>query len=399
MSEPAAISSDTRTCLTLARLQVTDFRNHGHIELNLERGAVVLTGVNGAGKTNLMEAVSLLAPGRGMRRANFADLARRDGPGGWSVAADVEGPGGKVVIGTGQNPGPADASGRAAGRRVRIDGTDQRGSGILGEQVRLLWLTPAMDRLFAGPAADRRRFLDRLVLAIDPGHGKRVLAFEKAMRERNRLLSGPGPDPAWLEAAERQMAEHGVAVTAARLDALALLGELVTDAGFESGLFPQPELALSGVLEPEFDFKSATEIEEDYAKILYDSRHKDRLAGRTGQGPHRSDLEVRHKTKDMAAQLCSTGEQKALLISILLAQTEIVKRMFDGFWPLLLFDEIGAHLDAERRHALFARIEALGIQAWMSGTDREVFRGLGASAQIFELTKAGCSPVERLKDE
>lgn len=365
----------------IERLTLSDFRNYGAARLAAGASLVALTGPNGAGKTNLLEAISLLAPGRGLRGAPYEELARSDGPGGWAVAAITQGPAGPVSLGTAW----AQPSNGEAGlsRQVSIDGTPQRSSGVLAEHLRLLWLTPAMDRLFAGPASERRRFLDRLVTAFDPGHGGRVLAFEKLMRERNLLLAGERLDEAWMAGLETQMAEAGAAIAAARLLALEALQSHM-DEGRNDSAFPWAILAIEGELEDRLGAIPAVQAEEEYRRLLVGSRGLDRAAGRTLRGPHRSDFLVRHGPKDMAAERCSTGEQKALLIGVILAQARAV-RAVGGAAPVLLLDEIAAHLDQARRDGLLAALEELGAQSWMTGTDASLFAGLGGDAAHFHV--------------
>jgi DNA replication and repair protein RecF len=359
---------------TIHRLKLTDFRNYAAASLSLDGRHVVLTGENGAGKTNLMEAVSFLSPGRGLRRASLADVARVGAPGGFSIFAEVDGMEGEVEIGTG-----SDGEGEAVVRRLRINGTAAKSVDELTDHLRVLWLTPAMDGLFTGPAADRRRFLDRLVLSLDPAHGRRASDFERAMRSRNKLLAEGRFDPAWLSGLERQMAGLGVAMTLARKEMLGLLAGLTrrTDA---ASIFPSATLALRGFLDEEGD-GPAIEIEDRYMEMLAAGRYRDAGAGRTLDGPHRADLLVRHADKDIEAERCSTGEQKALLVGLVLAHARLVATM-TGHAPVLLLDEIAAHLDEGRRAALFDRIDALGGQAFMTGTDKSMFSALGERAQF-----------------
>jgi DNA replication and repair protein RecF len=339
---------------------------------------VVLTGENGAGKTNLLEAVSLLAPGRGLRGAPFAEISRQGADGGWAVAARIAGPTGDTEIGTGL--AGMDTDGQAT-RQVKIDGT-MRGSGGLGDHVRVVWLTPAMDRLFTGPAGDRRRFFDRLVAAFDPAHGTRVNSFEKAMRERNRLLDRGNADPAWLDGVETQMAENGVAIAAARRDAVASLAAILEERRTRApdSPFPWMTLALDGLLEDLLDGAPAVEAEDRYRRILREARGRDAAAGRTLDGPHRADIVVEHGPKAAPARQCSTGEQKALLVGMVLAHARVIQGTFDGYPPILLLDEIAAHLDPGRRQALFAELAELGAQVWMTGTDTTLFAELGDRA-------------------
>lgn len=360
--------------VSLSRLKLTDFRNYAALSLALDGRHVVLTGQNGAGKTNLMEAVSFLSPGRGLRRAAYGDVPRAGASGGFSVFATVDGMAGEVDIGTGTEGGDEGQS-----RRLRINGTPARTVDELLDHLRVLWLTPAMDGLFTGPSADRRRFLDRLVLSLDPEHGRRAADFEKAMRGRNRLLSEPRPDPAWLSALESQMAALGIAMAHARHELVGLLSGLV-EAARDDGPFPSATLRLSGFLDAEWQ-RPAYEIEETYLALLREGRHRDAAAGRTLDGPHRADLLIRHREKDMEAERCSTGEQKALLVGLVLAHAGLVAGM-TGHAPVLLLDEIAAHLDESRRAALFDRVGGLGGQAFMTGTDRAMFAALGERAQF-----------------
>ncbi|MGF7159060.1 DNA replication and repair protein RecF [Rhodoligotrophos appendicifer] len=381
MSKPRA--------LALNRLTLTDFRNYAHLRLDVGAGLVVLTGPNGAGKTNLLEALSLLCPGRGLRSATYPELSRHGGEGGqWAIAARLDGPEAELRIGTAwQGERPGFSEGRGQGRQVKIDGREQRGSGALGNAVRMAWITPAMDRLFMGPASDRRRFLDRLVIGIDPEHASRVQAFEKLMRDRNRLLEQRQVDGVWLDSIETSMAEHAVAIAASRRSLVDTLTAVAQDpAGRASmGAFPWGRFAIDGALESEITEEPAVNVEERYRRLLNDSRRVDAGAGRTLNGPHRSDLMVRHGPKDVDARLCSTGEQKALLIGIVLAHARIIAAGFGGYAPILLLDEVAAHLDEARRQGLFDCLTTLGVQAWMTGTDAALFEPLRGSAQFFEV--------------
>lgn len=383
------------TCCSINRLTLSDFRNYEGLRLETGGLSVILTGANGAGKTNLLEAVSMFVPGRGLRGAAFDDIARRGGAAGWAVAADTTGPAGETALGTAWRPStnrqPTTAS---SSRQVRIKGELQKGSGSLGEFLRVVWLTPAMDRLFAGPAGDRRRYLDRLTLAFDPLHNSRSLAFEKLMRERNRLLSEGRPDPIWLSGIEEQLAEAAVAVAAARAAALeALQGFIGQMNRADSALtFPRAGLAISGELEDKLGQIPAVQVEDEYRKLLHDSRGRDQQAGRTLSGPHRSDLLVVHSATGVEARLCSTGEQKALLIAITLAHARAVKAAFGGWAPVLLLDEIAAHLDAERRSSLYAEVESLGSQAWMTGTDQSLFEAATGKMKKYNVASGAVAP-------
>ena len=349
----------------VTRLTLTDFRSYASIGIAVEPGAVVITGDNGAGKTNILDAISLLGPGRGLRGAALSDAARSGGSGGWSIAATLMTEGGAVDLGTG-------TSAAAPERRiVRVNGAAATAA-ALGEWLALVWLTPAMDRIFADAPAARRRFLDRLVLALHPGHGRESLRYDAAMRARNRLLTGEEPaDPQWLTALETAMAEHGAAVAAARTDTVAALGQALAAA--PPGPFARPLLALE-----------ANGIPDDFAGILARGRAGDAAAGRARSGPHRADLLVTHAAKLEPAARGSTGEQKALLIAIILAHAELVATR-TGRAPLLLLDEVAAHLDAARRADLFARLAATGSQVWMTGTDPALFADVDAAATRLQI--------------
>ena len=371
----------------ISKLTLTNFRNYAALSLDLAPGAVVLSGDNGAGKTNLLEAISFLTPGRGLRRAPYADVAREGGVGGFALHARIDGPEGQVEIGTGISGGDAAGEG---GRKVRINGAPARSAEDMLEWLRVVWLTPAMDGLFPGPAADRRRFLDRLVLAIDPGHGQRALDYEKAMRGRNRLLTEGSRDGAWFDAIETQMAETGVAIAAARSELVRLLTAMI-DRLPGSGPFPQADISLAGDLEGALGDAPAVDVEERYRAALANGRERDRAAGRTLDGPHRSDLVVRHRPKSMPAELCSTGEQKALLVGIVLSHARLTGEM-SGLTPILLLDEIAAHLDAGRRAALFSILEELNCQAFMTGTDAALFSSLAGRAQFLTVDHGSVEP-------
>jgi len=368
--------------MTLSRLVVTDFRSYAQSELRLDERPVVLTGENGAGKTNLLEALSMLSPGRGLRGAAHHEIARADGPGGWAVAATLETDTGPLRLGTGIEPGEE----ASRTRLVRVDGKQASGPSVLAQYLRMLWLTPAMDRLFLEASSERRRFLDRLVMGLDPTHGTRVNAYERALRERNRLLSENILDPAWLGGVEEQMAEYGVAIAAARLETLGRLRGALDAAEDLLGAgrpFPRAELALDGLLECELETAAAVDVEENFRQQLAETRTRDAAAGRSLSGPHRTDLAVRHLAKDREARLCSTGEQKALLIGIVLANARMLSA--HGIPALLLLDEIAAHLDETRRAALFDEIVNLRLQAFMTGTDAGLFEALGNRALSFRV--------------
>ena len=371
----------------LTRLTLTGFRNYDALRLELTGAPVVLVGPNGAGKTNLMEAVSLLSPGRGLRGAQYGDLARLPDGRGWAVAARLAGPLGEARLGTAWQGGGDTDNEAAASRQVRIDGRPASGSGQFAGHVRILWLTPAMDRLFTGPASDRRKFLDRLVSAFDADHATRVSSLDKGLRERNRLLAERSAEKTWLTAVEQELAEAAVAVAAARVAAIEAMDAYLSEApsGRQASPFPLAALALEGELEGRLSAAPAVQVEDEYRRMLHDSRKIDQAAGRTLIGPHRSDLAVTHAGRSMPARSCSTGEQKALLIGLVLAQARAVRDSFGGWAPLVLLDEVTAHLDAKRRAGLFAELDHLGAQAWMTGTDATLFAGLSDSADMAEI--------------
>ncbi|WP_048645331.1 DNA replication/repair protein RecF [Nitratireductor soli] len=372
----------------IAKLSLSDFRNYRALSLELHPGAVVLTGENGAGKTNLLEAVSFLSPGRGLRRATLDDVARTGSETGFAVHIRLEGAFGDCEIGTG-TAGVANGA-DAAGRRVRINGETARSADAMLEWVRVLWVTPSMDALFTGPASDRRRFLDRLVLAIDPAHGRRALDYEKAMRARNRLLSEDSRDAGWFDAIETQMAETGVAIAAARAEMVRLIAAM-NERLPENGPFPKAEIALEGTIDAEMGHRPAVDVEEMFRALLHDQRHRDRAAGRTLEGPHRSELLVRHAPKDMPAARCSTGEQKALLVGLVLAHARLTAEL-SGNAPILLLDEISAHFDPDRRAALFAILEELNCQAFMTGTEASLFSALEGRGQFLSVSAGAVTP-------
>ena len=356
--------------MTLARLALSDFRNHRAARIDPGAGLVILSGENGTGKTNILEAVSLLAPGRGLRGAALSDMARADGPGGFAIHARLAG---DVDLGVGTLTAAPER------RQVRINGADAAAA-ALGEWLSVLWLTPAMDRLFVEGASERRRFLDRLVLAREPAHGSHASRYEAAMRARNKLLAEPeGADPAWLAALETGMAEHGAAVAEARARTVSALGERL--AAQAPGPFARAGLALAGWT-PAPDAAA-----EALRRELRQGRGRDAAAGRTLAGPHRTDLAVTHLDKGVPAALGSTGEQKALLLGLVLAHADLVAEQ-RGARPVLLLDEVAAHLDPLRREALFARLHAGGGQVWMTGTEDLPFAGADPASR-FHLSPDG----------
>ncbi len=366
----------------VGHLRLTDFRNHALIELAPGPRPVVLFGPNGAGKTNILEALSLLAPGQGLRRALYPDMVRIGAVSGWAISARVEIDGIPSQIGTGFPPQDATRTGRL----VRIDGEMHRSSGALAGLLDMVWLTPASDGVFTGAAGDRRRFFDRLVISFDPGHGVRSGQYERAMRQRNRLLE-VGGRAAEFEGLEQVLAETGVAIAAARLALAESLTRTIAarKSGNPDSAFPWADLVLEGDLETALMALPAVDVEDRYLRQLRDGRPRDQAAKRTLVGPHRSDLAVRHGPKDMPARFCSTGEQKALLIGLVLAHAELRRIEAGGRSPILLLDEIAAHLDPDRRAALFSELIRLGTQAWMTGTDLAPFEALGGQTDAFRI--------------
>jgi DNA replication and repair protein RecF len=361
----------------IGRVTLTDFRNYAAAEVDAGPELVVLVGPNGAGKTNLLEAVSLLAPGHGLRHAPYEELARKGGAGGWSIAGLVHGRDGPVQIGTGLRAPPPQSE-RRPGRIVRIEGETRTSPAALAAYVDMVWLTPAMDGLFTGPTSERRRFLDRLIVCFDRDYAGQLSRFERAMRQRNRLLEDGVHENVRLDGLEIQMAETGVAIAASRKQAVAALEAAVAErrARDPASPFPWVGLDLVGNLESELAERPAIDVEDLYRQTLARSRERDRAAGRALEGPHRSDLSVRHGPKSTPAKLCSTGEQKALLMGLVLAHAALLAERPDRPAPILLLDEVAAHLDSRRRAALFADIMAFGMQVWMTGTDRAAFQSL-----------------------
>ena len=372
------------TTLSVRTLKLSDFRNYAAARLDLDARPVVLVGENGSGKTNLLEAVSLLGPGHGLRGRPYAELARKDGHGGFAIAASVRTRHGELDIGTGSAPRAGEDG---TGRTVRIAGKDAS-AGALGDYVKQVFLIPAMDGLFTGGGSERRRFLDRLVVAVSPGLRTSLGRYERAMRQRNRLFQMREYGKTLFEGLEEQMAEAGVAIAAARLDAVERLSALIDERreAQDQTPFPHAVLALHGTVEADLAERSATEAEDAFRILLEEGRERDRAAARTLEGPHRSDLLVVHGPKNAPAAICSSGEQKALLLGLVLAKAELIKTTED-IAPLVLLDEVAAHLDSVRREALFDEILRLKVQAWMTGTDKELFSPLGQSAQILDVNR------------
>jgi DNA replication and repair protein RecF len=367
----------------IRRLTLTNFRSYRTAQIEVAAGPIVLVGPNGAGKTNLIEAISFLAPGRGLRRATLDEVAFQEGDGSWAVSADVDGALGLATLGTGiEAPTPEST---AVTRKCRIDREPAVSVAALSDHVRVIWLVPAMDAMFSGPASERRRFLDRLALAVDAEHSGRVAALERSLRSRNRLLEEPRPDPYWLDAVEHETAEVAVAVAAQRAETVGRLQQALKARDNPASVFPSGEIALKGWIEELVRQRPAIEVEDRYRAVLKDNRARDAAAGRTLDGPHLTDFSVTYAAKGIAAADASTGEQKALLIGLILAHAQLVAEM-SGFAPLLLLDEVVAHLDPARRAALYGELEALGAQVWMTGADPAAFAEIEAHAQVLEVS-------------
>jgi DNA replication and repair protein RecF len=374
-----------RPRLWCARLTLTDFRNHAALDLALAPKAVCFFGPNGAGKTNILEALSMLAPGRGLRSADLMEMARggeaaaQARPRPWTVSARIVAGGEERTLGVGVERTPEGA----AKRVTRIDGTPAQ-AGELARAARMSWVTPAMDRLFSGGAGDRRRFFDRLALGRAPEHARAAAAYERAMRERQRLFAENRRDENWLAGLEREMAAHGAALAAARVETLLLLEAAI--AARPDGAFPKARIALEGALEAQFlAGEKSADIEERFIAALRRDRARDAAAGRAIEGPHRTDLKVWRAANDMPAELCSTGEQKALLLGLVLAHARALADDPGAGPALLLIDEAAAHLDLERRAALYDELAASPGQAWLTGTDAALFGAFGDRALMFEV--------------
>jgi len=369
------------TAARIRRLTLNSFRSYHAAQVDVAAKLVVLVGPNGAGKTNLIEAISFLAPGRGLRRATLTEVAFMEGDGSWAMASDVEGALGLATLGTGiEAPANEDMT---VTRKCRIDREPVSSASAFADHLRVIWLVPAMDQLFTGPASERRRFLDRLALAVDAEHASRVSALERSLRSRNRLLEDPRPDPHWLDAIEHETAELAVAVAALRAETVTRLSAAL--AVRRSSPFPSAEIALEGWMEKLLTQHSAREIEDRYRTVLHDNRPRDAAAGRTLDGPHLTDLVVGYAPKNIPAADASTGEQKALLIGLVLAHAGLIAEMI-GFAPVLLLDEVVAHLDPDRRVALYAELETLGAQVFMTGADPAAFAEIGTRADIFDVS-------------
>jgi DNA replication and repair protein RecF len=374
----------------ILKLTLNNFRNYHSASLDAGAPTMVLVGPNGAGKTNLIEAISFLAPGRGLRRATLDEVAFAEGDGSWAVAAEIQGTLGLATLGTGIEPPSADSA--TTQRKCRIDREPVASAAAFADHLRVVWLTPAMDTLFAGAPSERRRFLDRLVLAVDAEHASRVNALERALRSRNRLLEEPRPDPHWLDAIEHETAELAVAVAGLRVETVHRLQTVL--ARRDGSAFPPAEIALDGWMEQLIPAHPAIEIEERYRAVLRDNRARDAAAGRTLDGPHLTDLKVVYAAKGIAAADASTGEQKALLIGLVLAHARLLADMI-GSAPVLLLDEVVAHLDPGRRAALHDELAQLDTQVWMTGADPALFVEIASDAQVVEVNSGQLEPDAR----
>ena len=379
----------------IRRLTLTNFRSYHAASLAIGDGPAVLVGPNGAGKTNLLEAISFLAPGRGLRRATLEEVAFSEGDGAWAVSAEVEGALGLVTLGTGIEPPAGEDA--APARKCRIDREPVASAAAFADHLRVVWLVPAMDGLFGGPAGERRRFIDRLVLAVDAEHGSRVNALERSLRSRNRLLENPNPDPHWLDASEHETAELAVAVAAARAETVRRLAAALAARRAPDAAFPSAEVALEGWMETLLLSHPAVEVEDRYRAVLKENRARDAAAGRTLDGPHLTDLAVVYAPKGIAARDASTGEQKALLTGLVLAHAGLVAEM-TGTAPVILLDEVVAHLDPARRAALYEALDRLGAQIWMTGADPAAFAEIAARAEVLEVTPGRVQRSDRNAD-
>jgi DNA replication and repair protein RecF len=373
--------------MPVRRLTLNNFRNYHAASLETGAKTIVLVGPNGAGKTNLIEAISFFAPGRGLRRANLDEVAFSEGDGSWAAAAEIEGALGLATLGTGVERPLED--GATVLRKCRIDREPVGSAAAFADHLRVVWLVPAMDTLFVGAPSERRRFLDRLALAVDAEHGSRVNALERSLRSRNRLLEEARPDTHWLDAVEHETAELAVAVAGQRVETVRRLDGVL--ASRRASAFPPAEIALDGWMEKLIPEHPAIEIEERYRAVLRDNRARDAAAGRTSDGPHLTDLKVAYAHKGIAAADASTGEQKALLIGLVLAHGRLIAEM-TGFAPILLLDEIVAHLDPARRAALHVELAQLGGQVWMTGADPALFAEVGDDAMTIEVASGRLEP-------
>ncbi|MGD9543487.1 MAG: DNA replication/repair protein RecF [Methylocystis sp.] len=367
------MTAATKSAIRVRRVTLCDFRSYATLDCRFDSRMVALFGENGAGKTNLLEALSLYSPGRGLRRAELAECARRGGAGGFAASIEVEAEGMATQLGHGLAP--------SGERLFRVDRATAGSARAFADHLRVLWLTPAMDGLFSGPAGERRRFLDRLALGVDAEHGARANRLERALRNRNRLLEESVPDRRWLDATEQEIAATGVAVAAARRETVSRLVALIAAGRDDASPFPWAEATIEGELERRLEIEPALAVEEWFRRELSAARRRDAAAGRALIGPQASDLLVRHGPKGEAARACSTGEQKALLMGLTLAHAKLVAAM-TGQAPLLLLDEVAAHFDVRRREALYRELHALSGQVWMTGADLAVFEPLRGGAEL-----------------
>ncbi|MFO0390207.1 MAG: DNA replication/repair protein RecF [Alphaproteobacteria bacterium] len=380
----ATAVSPVATCnqiviLQLQYLSLHNFRNYTSARFEVCAGPVVLSGRNGAGKTNILEAISLLTPGRGMRKSRLGEMDAQGQDQPWVITATVHGLQGEVKIGTGRDPENMEQSDK---RLIRIDGKQAKSHAELARHLAIIWLTPQMEQLFNQGTSEGRKFLDRLVYSFDSEHASRINEYEYAMRERNRLLADGRADAIWLDALEQTMAETGAAVAQARLSAIESLNHAIS---LSKNSFPKAHISTSGVVEEMlYNGLAAVDAEDGFRKLLYQSRRQDAAAGRTLSGTHRSEMRVLHTEKQMPAEACSTGEQKAMLLSMVLAQARAAM-LWKGVVPVLLLDEVAAHLDTIRRLELFEEICQIGAQVWMTGTDPKFFEELAGKAQFFEV--------------
>lgn len=377
----------------LSSLKLHHFRCYNAAALqDLSKGLIVLHGENGAGKTNVLEAVSLLSPGRGLRGARVMEVQKNDSQDPWAVAGRFETRyGDEVRLGTGLDPNSRQG---AEKRTVRINGNPVKSQAKLGEYLSCVWLTPQMDRLFLDSSRERRKFLDRLVFAFDPGHSGRVTRYENALSQRSKLLRDGKGEDAWLSGLEQQMAETGIAIAAARLDFAARL-QAACDTAEHEQYFPRAQFRVTGTVEELLSNAPALEVEDAFKYQLVQSRERDAITGGAATGPHKSDLAVTYAAKSMAADQCSTGEQKALLIGLILSHARLIKAE-RGAPPILLLDEVAAHLDESRRGALYEILFDLGAQCWLTGTESNLFEAIDGKAQFFEVKDFKVEPVTAL---
>jgi len=378
-STPAVDTVPASKILSVSTLYLSNFRNYVSERIEVSNAPVVLTGHNGAGKTNILEALSLLTPGRGLRKAKLSEIDAIGGDLNWTVAATVQGMQGESKIGTGRDPEGDESSDR---RILKIDGKIVRGQGELSRHLSMVWLTPQMERLFDEGTSAGRKFLDRLVYSFDPDHASRINEYEYAMRERNKLLERGGYDSSWLDALEQTMAETAAAIAQARLQTMSNINHAVSISGLS---FPKAHMSMRGMVEEALhEGTPAVQMEEAFKRALLGNRNQDAAAGRTLLGIHRSELKVLHVDKGMPAGSCSTGEQKAVLLSIILAQAR-AGAMWRGVVPIMLLDEVIAHLDSTRKLELFQEICQIGAQVWMTGTDEKLFADLQGKTQFFRV--------------